>query len=283
MALASIELNANGQARPFHYRTGGSDERVIQEVLRGREYDFARLRRGPELNALYGRLAQSGKAPLVVDAGANIGASAIWFACSFPAARVVAIEPEAENFALLKANTEGANVVAMRAALAARPGRVRLVDPGEGAWGFRTAAAGEAPSSADIAAVTVPDLYAARVDACAPFIVKIDIEGAEADVFSANTDWVDSTPVIAIELHDWLLIGQASARPFLQCVSGRRMAAQLRSCPAQRGRWIGARQRGETEGALGNYRPFHCGGRFWAKARGPSRKSSEVNRAATAS
>jgi len=219
MALASIELNANGATRAFHYRPGGSDERVIAEVLRGREYDFARLRRAPELNALYGRLAQSGKSPLIVDAGANIGASAIWFAYSFPAARVVAIEPEAENFALLKANTEGVSVVAMRAALAARPGRVRLVDPGEGAWGFRTAAAGEAPTAADVAAITVPELYAGRAETCAPFIVKIDIEGAEADVFSANTAWVEATPVIVIELHDWLLTGQASARPFLQCVS----------------------------------------------------------------
>jgi FkbM family methyltransferase len=219
MALASLSLNANGAPRPFHYRPGGSDERVIQEVLRGREYDFARLRRGPELNALYGRLAASGKAPLIVDAGANIGASAIWFASSFPAARVVAIEPEAENYALLKANTEGANVVTLRAALAARPGRLRLVDPGEGSWGFRTAAAGEAAAETDIAAVTVGDLYAARAGTCAPFLVKIDIEGGETDVFAANTDWVDATPVIVIELHDWLLTGQASARPFLQCVS----------------------------------------------------------------
>jgi FkbM family methyltransferase len=219
MGLASIELNANGQARPFHYRPGGSDERVVQEVLRGREYDFARLRRGPELNALYGRLAASGRAPLIVDAGANIGASAIWFALSFPAARVVAIEPEAENFALLKANTEGASVVALRAALAARPGRVRLVDPGEGAWGFRTAPAGETLGAADVAAVTVSELYAARAETCAPFVVKIDIEGAEADVFAADTGWVEATPVIVIELHDWLLTGQASARPFLQCVS----------------------------------------------------------------
>jgi FkbM family methyltransferase len=219
MSWAKIDLNANGALRPFHFRPGGSDERVIGEVLRNREYDFGRLRRGPELTALYGRLLAVGRTPLIIDAGANIGASAIWFAATFPAARVVALEPEAANFALLAANTAGVDVEPMQAALAASAGWVTLVDPGEGAWGFRTAAAPAAPSPGAVPAVAVGDLYAARAAACAPFIVKIDIEGAETDVFSGPTDWVAQTPVIVIELHDWLLTGQASARPFLACVS----------------------------------------------------------------
>jgi FkbM family methyltransferase len=219
MTWAAIELNVNGAARPFHYRPGASDERVIAEVLRNREYDFARLRRGPELNALYNRLVAAGRAPLIVDAGANIGASAMWFAATFPAAHVVALEPEGANFALLAANTAGANVEPLQAALAAHPGHVRLIDPGEGAWGFRTTAAAGDGTPADIPALTIPDLYAARAATHAPFIVKIDIEGGETNVFSAATHWVAQTPVIVIELHDWLLTGQASARPFLSCVS----------------------------------------------------------------
>jgi hypothetical protein len=49
--------------------------------------------------------------------------------------------------------------------------------------------------------------------------VKIDIEGAEAELFSANTEWVDQTPLIIIELHDWLLSRQGISRNFLRCVS----------------------------------------------------------------
>ncbi len=40
-----------------------------------------------------------------------------------------------------------------------------------------------------------------------PWIVKVDIEGGEADLFAANTEWVDAVPVIIIELHDWMLEG----------------------------------------------------------------------------
>lgn len=38
-----------------------------------------------------------------------------------------------------------------------------------------------------------------------PFIVKVDIEGFEADLFSANTQWVGRTPIIITELHNWLI------------------------------------------------------------------------------
>src|SRR5665213_2637829 len=44
--------------------------------------------------------------------------------------------------------------------------------------------------------------------------------GTDSDLFSANTEWVAATPLIIIELHDWLLPGKANSRAFLQCNSG---------------------------------------------------------------
>ena len=52
-----------------------------------------------------------------------------------------------------------------------------------------------------------------------PFLVKMDIEGGEREVFNAEVDWVQRVPLIMIELHDWLLPGQGTSRPFLRCVS----------------------------------------------------------------
>ncbi len=221
MQRAQVEITAPGSApRPFFYRPGSSDDRVIQEVLRQAEYDFARLRRGPELRGLYERLVGAGKTPLIVDAGANIGASAIWFALTFPAAHIVAVEPEAENFELLRANTEGAPVEPIRAALTARSGPVSLTDPGHGAWGYRTTRADKGVPAIDrVDGLTVGEIYAAHAGACVPFIVKIDIEGGETELFSSRTQWVAQTPLIAIELHDWVITGQGGARPFLKCVA----------------------------------------------------------------
>ena len=49
--------------------------------------------------------------------------------------------------------------------------------------------------------------------------MKVDIEGAEKDLFRSNTEWVAVTPIIIVELHDWLLPKGGTSRPFLQCVS----------------------------------------------------------------
>lgn len=220
MTIATLNLNLGSATRKFQLRPNTSDEGVITQVLKNSDYNFRRLRRGAELVAVYDRIAASGKAPLIVDAGANIGASPVYFAYSFPKARVVAIEPEHDNFDLLSANTQGLPVECIRGALASKPGSIDLVDPGEGSWGFRTSSSGAGKATnQSVECVTINDIYASHTD-CSPFIAKIDIEGGEHDLFSANTDWVAKTPLIIVELHDWLLLGSANSRPFLRCISG---------------------------------------------------------------
>ena len=63
------------------------------------------------------------------------------------------------------------------------------------------------------------DIYQRFSARCFPFIVKVDIEGGEEDLFSGSTEWVSVTPVLIVELHDWLLTKSASSRKFLQCIS----------------------------------------------------------------
>lgn len=49
-----------------------------------------------------------------------------------------------------------------------------------------------------------------------PLIVKLDIEGAQAQLFSSNTDWVDGSTLIPfLELDDWLLPWQGARPQFL--------------------------------------------------------------------
>ena len=43
--------------------------------------------------------------------------------------------------------------------------------------------------------------------------------GPEGDLFSGNTEWVSLTPIIIVELHDWMFPGGGTSRPFLQCIS----------------------------------------------------------------
>jgi len=212
--LDFITLNPPGGPRRFYHRGSKADLGVLGQIFKNKDYGLQRLRRGAELQGL----GRSLERPLIIDGGANIGASVCWFAINFPNSRVIAFEPDPANFDLLQRNTEGLDVELHRAALGSREGKVRLEDPGQGEWGYRTSAAEDG---------TVPLLSIGRMVSVAvaagfsPFIAKIDIEGGEADLFLPPTDWVDLFPLMIVELHDWLMPRQRTSQPFLQCVAAR--------------------------------------------------------------
>lgn len=221
MDYAVVNLTIGAAARGFHFRAKSSDEGVIKQIFVNKDYDLRRLRRLPSLLEFVQRQEKAGRRPLIVDAGANIGASPIFFLSDIAKARIVAIEPDRENFDLLVKNTEGLDVECIHGAVHAKSGRARLVNVGEGHWGYRTEVLGGEEDGGDsIACVTINDIYAANAVGYFPFIAKIDIEGGERDLFSANTEWVAKTPLLIIELHDWLMPEQGTAAPFLKCIAG---------------------------------------------------------------
>jgi hypothetical protein len=68
--------------------------------------------------------------------------------------------------------------------------------------------------------VTIADIYAQEVKTGVfPFLVKMDIEGFESDVFSGDNSWLQKTPFFMIELHDWLMPKQGTAGGFLKAVA----------------------------------------------------------------
>ena len=204
----------NGAVRPFLHRGTPSDVGVVDQMFKERWYSLAQLRRGKELASV----ARAMQRPLIIDAGANIGASVCWFAFNFPRGHVVAFEPDAGNFELLRRNTEGLNVELHRAALGSCDAMVKVVDPGLGEVGYRT----EAADDGDVPIVSIARLVAEKqAEGFDPFIAKIDIEGGERDLFAPPTDWVDQFPLVIVELHDWLMPGQGTSRTFLQCVAAR--------------------------------------------------------------
>jgi FkbM family methyltransferase len=219
-ALQIVSLKtADGGERPFHHRGTRADLGVIEEMFTTQNYSLSRLRRGPELHALYESWLRAGLRPLILDAGANIGASVAYFNLAFPRAHLLALEPAANNFELLRRNVTGIDVDARCAAIGARGGEVVLTDPGEGEWGYRTQDTGPGERVPRLAAAEL--VGEKRKAGFTPFIAKIDIEGAEEELFSADTGWVDDFPLLIVELHDWLLLKSASSRTFLRCMAER--------------------------------------------------------------
>ena len=154
----------------------------------------------------YMPLDMSDPPTVIVDLGANIGLSTRFFKSAYPGARIVAVEPDPQNFAMLTRNTEGiADVHCEMAGIWPEDGWIRLKQDGLGSSGFRTEDANDGHGST--LALSMTTLMArARIDRIS--LLKIDIEGAEKDLFSAkDLSWMDRVDRIAIELHDHIRPG----------------------------------------------------------------------------
>ena len=131
----------------------------------------------------------------IIDGGANIGMSALYFCKHFPHAAVLCIEPDAENSELLTKNTrEKRGVRIFQCGLGGEFGRADIRDPGIGAFGLQT----RYSTTGSLYIYTIDQFV---VDSARPTLVKLDIEGAETGCFQHSEGWLKHVDVLAVELH----------------------------------------------------------------------------------
>ncbi|SHH64723.1 FkbM family methyltransferase [Pollutimonas bauzanensis] len=193
------------------------DRAVIKQIFVEEDYGLRVFDRHQDISARYEEICASGRVPLIIDAGANIGASCLYFANEFPRAHVIGIEPEPNNFHVASENCRNtSNIQLLHAGLASAAGRANIHNPTADNWAFQT----RVDTQGDLALVSINELVAgAEKNNQIPFLVKIDVEGFEENIFAANTEWVDQFYVLIIELHDWMLPRQANSRHFLECIA----------------------------------------------------------------
>jgi FkbM family methyltransferase len=132
----------------------------------------------------------------IIDGGANIGVESRRFAHFHPNAHVIAVEPELKNFDMLSRNLSPPHV-AVRAALWPRPAKLAL-EFGDTPEGCRVY---EDPR-ANCEAVTIPQICDEagwdEID-----ILKLDIEGAEYELFSNGCEgWIGRVNCFIFECPD---------------------------------------------------------------------------------
>jgi len=135
----------------------------------------------------------------IVDAGANIGVTTRYLAGRFPKARVISLEIDDANLALLRYNTAHLQQVTVRGqALWGHRARVAIENPDGNSDGYRAVER----MDGDIEAIGVEELLdesgIQTLD-----LLKMDIEGGERDVFTlAPERWLHRVRMIMVELHD---------------------------------------------------------------------------------
>lgn len=211
------EIEYGNEKFSFYFRKESTgDIGVIKQIFEEKQYEFGWLPQGKLIYGLHQETIKRGKKPLIIDGGANIGASSIWLGIKFPGATVLAIEPNQDNCELIKRNCSLKEVLLYCGGLSNKPQKLSLQDPGESDWGFRVVQHGEG----NIDCLGVPDILGLfDSNVFEPFILKLDIEGSEALVFEGKCEWMKAFSLIIVELHDWMLPNQGSSANFIKAVS----------------------------------------------------------------
>jgi FkbM family methyltransferase len=159
---------------PFWYLTG------IREIFFDRQYQFA----------------AKTQSPVIIDCGANIGLSVVFFKKNYPGSRVIAFEPDPAIFAKLSANCSSLGLQG-----------VQLEN--KAVWKENTMISFAADSSVSgrisnngsghtqkVPAVRLRDFLNEKVD-----FLKIDIEGSETEVLDDCRDRLQHVENLFVEYH----------------------------------------------------------------------------------
>ena len=201
-----ISIHAPPSMTPIHLRMNTSDLPTFYQVFSLLEYD----------------IEFPNELKVIVDLGANIGLAAAYLKGRYPDAIILCVEPNKENYQMLQQNIAGLDgVTAIHAAVWPVLGRLEVVDTDAsgkplGFWGAQTRpVSGDAQSAdakpSDVLAITIGEIMRRngfkKID-----LLKVDIEGAELELFSENTlEWLPHVESIVIETHDRFKPGSTAA------------------------------------------------------------------------
>jgi FkbM family methyltransferase len=139
----------------------------------------------------------------IIDAGANVGYTSLYYALDLNA-DIVAVEPSSNNVIVLNKNIElnqlGYKIEVRKCALSGNSHNKYKIDNHfrDGLdWSTTTIL----DTNGEVESISIGDLYIEKkwdfID-----LLKIDIEGAEAEIFRSDLNFLTKTRVIAIEIHE---------------------------------------------------------------------------------
>jgi FkbM family methyltransferase len=145
------------------------------------------------VDGLYAGILAAAPIRTVIDLGANIGFASLYLRAHAPEARILAVEPDAANVALLEHNLPDATIL---------QGAFWYVD---GPVPFEAATPTTGAVAESATSVTVPGYTMASIVDRSGFdivdVLKVDIEGAERHLFAGDNSWLDRVRGLVLEFH----------------------------------------------------------------------------------
>jgi FkbM family methyltransferase len=186
-----ITTNLREIGEPFYLRNKTTDIPAFYDVFTEKEYDI-NLINDPKT---------------IIDCGANIGLSTVFFKNKYPEATLIAVEPELSNYQLLVKNTQNfPDVHCLNYGVWNKSAILDVQDVGLGNWGFVTNEV-MVETEKTIKAISISEIIR-KYNIDTIDILKIDVEGSEREIFQENTDqWLSKVKILIVELHDHMRSG----------------------------------------------------------------------------
>lgn len=181
-------LSAQGTFAGLSFGFRGTDLSAVEEVLSNQEY------------VAVTPFLEGSKAPIVIDAGANVGAFAIWAFSRAPSAVVTSVEADPSTFSVLEKNVSAAVKQGRRWACLNRAAwsddSALRFDTSGNSPGHRVGQSGTVLVQGITLEAILATISGETVD-----VFKIDIEGAEDRFLGQSPDLFKSVRCLIVELH----------------------------------------------------------------------------------
>ncbi|MER3414804.1 MAG: hypothetical protein C4297_01130 [Gemmataceae bacterium] len=192
-----LYLRGLGTSTPFAYVTSKGQSMYLRAGQIADYWIFGEV----FVDIEYGPVSKCVENPKVIlDLGANIGLTSLYLHRLYPQARIIALEPDQDNYSLACRNLSicGENILLLQAGIWHRDAPLRVVRTGGPAtYQVEECHNGE---TAEVQGICMESLMS-RYGLDSIDILKIDIEGAERVLFEHDCNWLTKVRALAVEPH----------------------------------------------------------------------------------
>lgn len=188
---------------PIKLRKNTSDTLTFHKVFGFREYAIKQIINEPEV---------------IIDGGANIGLFSIFMKNLYPDSKIIAVEPDKENYNLMLTNLQCySDIVPLNSGLWNKNSLLKAYDKyNQGKWGIVVEEV-ENKEESNVEGISIDEIML-RYNLTKIDILKVDIETSERYLFETNyKSWLPKVKMIIIEFHDWIVRG--TAQPVFKAIN----------------------------------------------------------------
>jgi FkbM family methyltransferase len=197
--FAEIEAGKYAKEEVHELRLNGFPHPVFLRAIRADMQSFINTFIDPYLE----KKPYLPSAETVIDAGANIGYTAILFASWWPESTIISIEPDQENYELVLRNICCyPNIYAVPGALWNKEATLSIEAGQEDGFVVRESVTEETKAENTTRGFSIPQLLKRFGKNHIDFL-KLNVEGSEKEIFSEGyEDWPPQIRAMLVELHD---------------------------------------------------------------------------------